>query len=80
MVRWRRGRRVSASRATCALSIVWLPTALLVDLLLGWFRLDQFKLYSSFNFWMDARFYLGWSLGLLLAPSPHRSAAEGRSD
>jgi hypothetical protein len=61
-------------------AIVWLPTALLVDLLLGWFRLDQFKLYTSFNFWMDARFYLGWSLGLLLAPSPYRSAAEGRSD
>jgi hypothetical protein len=41
------------------------------DLLLGWFRL-------SFNFWVDARFYLGWSLGLLLAPS--QSAAEERSD
>jgi hypothetical protein len=67
-------------RTVAWVAIVWLPTALLVDLLLGWFRLDQFKLYSSFNFWMDARFYLGWSLGLLLAPSPYRSAAEGRSD
>jgi hypothetical protein len=43
-------------------------------------RLDQFKLYSSFHFWMDARFYMGWSLGLLLAPSPNLAAADERSD
>ncbi len=67
-------------RTVASVAIIWLPMALLVDLLLGWFRLDQFKLYSSFNFWMDARFYLGWSLGLLLAPSPHLSTADGRSD
>jgi len=62
------------------LAIVWLPMALLVDLLLGWFRLDQFKLYSSFNFWADARFYLGWSLGLLLAPSPYLAVGDERSN
>jgi hypothetical protein len=61
-------------RTVAWVAIVWLPMALLVDLVLGWFRLDQFKLYSSFNFWMDARFYLGWSLGLLLAPSPYTNA------
>jgi hypothetical protein len=54
--------------------------ALLVDLVLGRFRLDQFKLYSSFNFWMDARFYLGWSLGLLLAQSPYLAGGDKRSD
>jgi hypothetical protein len=67
-------------RTVAWVAVVWLPMALLVDLLLGWFGLDQFKLYSSFNFWMDARFYLGWSLGLLLAPLPYRSAADGRSE
>ena len=67
-------------RTVAWVAIVWLPTALLVDLLLGWVRLDQFKLYSSFNFWMDARFYLGWSLGLLLAPSPNLSRADRRSE
>ena len=54
--------------------------ALLVDLVLGRFRLDQFKLYSSFNFWADARFYLGWSLGLLLAPSPYLAVGDERSN
>jgi len=67
-------------RTVAWVAVVWLPMALLVDLLLGWFRLDQFKLYSSFNFWMDARFYLCWCLGLLLAPSPYLAAADGRSD
>ena len=43
---------------------------MVVDALLGATRLDQLKLYAAADFWVDARFYLGWTLGLLLAPMP----------
>jgi hypothetical protein len=33
--------------------------------------LARFDLYDPPSFWVDARFYLGWTLGLLLAPTPH---------
>jgi hypothetical protein len=44
----------------------WLIIALLLDIILS----DQAKLYTAAQFWVDARFYLGWALGLTLAPSP----------
>ena len=34
----------------------------------GWFA--GARLYDAQHFWMDVRFYLGWTLGLVLAPSP----------
>jgi hypothetical protein len=51
----------------------WLAAASLLDLVLGVFGLDQFKLYNRPGFWVDVKFYLGWSLGLLLSPSPRGS-------
>ncbi len=44
----------------------WLIGAWLVDL----FLVDHAKVYTTPEFWVDARFYLGWAFGLLLAPSP----------
>jgi hypothetical protein len=58
----------------------WLAAALLFDLVVALFGADKFRLYNTFAFWVDVRFYLGWSLGLLLAPSPYRSRAARLSD
>jgi hypothetical protein len=44
----------------------WLSLALLLDALLD----EQAKFYPPAQVWVDARFYLGWALGLLLAPAP----------
>ncbi|HTJ89678.1 MAG TPA: hypothetical protein VL356_05830 [Acidocella sp.] len=51
--------------------IAWLLVALVVDEALGLLGLARFDLYDPPSFWVDARFYLGWALGLLLAPTPH---------
>jgi hypothetical protein len=48
----------------------WFIFALLLDSLLGFCHLDQFKLYTAPAFWMDVRFHLGWVLGLVFAPFP----------
>lgn len=48
---------------------IWLTIALLIDTFLGFYELPQLRLYGSVaDFWMDARFYLGWMLGLILVP------------
>lgn len=75
-----RGPRRSAL-ARCAavvagVAAVWLSAALLLDIALGLGGFGRFRLYPAADFWIDARFYLGWTLGLLLAPAPDRGAAE----
>lgn len=49
---------------------VWLAAAVLLDILLRSTGFAGPHLYPAADFWVDARFYLGWTLGLLLAPSP----------
>ena len=58
-------------------AMAWLATAVLLVQVLGWLGLDQLKPYNALNFWMDVRFYLGWALGLILAPSPRRAGVTG---
>ena len=67
--------------AHCAPSVAlvaagWLTIALLLHALLGFYHLDQFKLYAAGDFWMGVRFYFGWTLGLVLAPSPYDAIAD----
>jgi hypothetical protein len=52
-------------------AVVWLLAALIVDESLRLLGLARFDLYDPPSFWVDARFYVGWALGLLLAPPPH---------
>jgi len=63
----------------------WPTIALVLDVLLGVYHPDEFKFYTAADFWVDARFCLGWALGLLVAPSLYDAAAdtdaaEARSD
>ena len=53
----------------------WLLLALPIDLLLRLSHPDAWQIYRSGEAWIDLRFYIGWSLGLLLAPSPRETAA-----
>ncbi len=54
----------------------WLLAALGIDEILGRLGLARFDLYDPPSFWVDARFYLGWALGLLIAPPPHEAASK----
>jgi hypothetical protein len=58
------------ARVVAVVASVWLAAAWLFDAAAshGWFA--GVRLYDAQHFWMDARFYLGWTLGLVLAPSP----------
>jgi hypothetical protein len=54
------------ARVVAVVGAGWLIGARLVDLFLD----NRAKVYATPEFWVDARFYLGWTLGLLLVPSP----------
>jgi hypothetical protein len=63
------------ARIVAVVGAVWIGAALGIDTVLGFFRLNPFNLYSAPDVFADMRFYLGWTLGLLLAPSAEREAA-----
>jgi hypothetical protein len=80
---YRQARRDAHRRvfARCAYSVaivaaIWFATALLLDASLAFYHFDQFVLYSPVDFWVDVRFYFGWTLGLMLAPSPYDRTAD----
>jgi hypothetical protein len=68
------------ARSVALVAAIGLTTALLLDTALRFLNINQFRLYSPFLFWVDIRFYLGWTIGLLLAPSPYAAGdpAKGR--
>ena len=71
------GARNRCARAVALVAVVWLVMAVAIDVVLNAFGLRRFDLYSTSQLWTDVRAYLGWALGLLLAPSPHREIADG---
>lgn len=58
------------ARSVALVGTIWLIAALLFDMAMPQFQLEQFELYDAPSFWMDVRFYIGWTIGLALAPSP----------
>ncbi len=58
------------ARRIAPAAAVWLVVAAVVSAVLDAFKVLPFPLYSPASAWMDARFYLGWMIGLLLAPFP----------
>lgn len=61
-----------AARGILWVGLAWLLLAHLVDMLLAASHLTAFRLYTWQELWIDLRFYLGWCMGLLLAPFPFR--------
>ena len=57
-------------RVVAVVATIWLGLSLAIDTALDAAHLKRYSLYSPTAFWVDARFYLGWVLGLLLAPEP----------
>ena len=67
----------------CAGSIAWFAPAWLVGAMLltyclGWFGLTRLHFYTISEAWIDARFYFGWAIGLLLVPVPAISSPKPR--
>lgn len=56
------------ARLVARTGFAWMALTGLADLLLGAMHHKGWAPYSAGGFWMDVRFYLGWTLGLLLAP------------
>jgi hypothetical protein len=86
---YRRGLRAPSHRvlARCARSValvgtIWLLVAAVFDVVTPLLHLGHVELYDAPSFWMDLRFYIGWTVGLALAPSPDRQpgSAAVRSD
>ncbi len=76
---WRSPERrgfLRCARTVAIIGTAWLVFAAVLDAGLTLFHASQFDLYTSENFWIDARFYLGWTLGLMLAPFPFSHAAQ----
>jgi len=76
-IKWgsRRGAFARCAPIVALVAAGCLTIELLLDTLFGFYHLDQFKLYASANFWIDVRFYFGWTLGLMLVPSPDDAIA-----
>lgn len=75
----RRGQRhmfASCASIVAGVAIVWLLIAFPLDAALTGLGVLPTKFYTLSYLWIDIRFYLGWTLGLLLAPSPYVAEAE----
>jgi hypothetical protein len=72
----RRGAFARCAPVVAGVAAVWLSAAVLLDIVLGSAGFAGPRLYPAADFWIDVRFYLGWTLGLLLAPSPDSRATE----
>jgi len=57
--------RQSAGRL-CWIAVAWLAAAALISFIASTLNLRDAVLYSPAEFWIDARFYLGWAGGLLI--------------
>jgi hypothetical protein len=60
------------ARLVALVAAVWFAASLLFDAALT----DHLTLYDATDFWIDVRFYIGWVLGLVLAPWPYHRREE----
>lgn len=67
-----------AARAIALAGGLWLLLASTVDWLFAVSHATGFRLYNGTELWIDLRFYLGWCMGLLLAPFPFRQGTSSR--
>lgn len=63
------------ARSVASVGAIWLILAMVFDAAMSLVHLGRFELYDTANFWMDTRFYIGWTVGLALGPSPYRETA-----
>ena len=73
-LRWRDGRVdfKKLLRSTAIVAATWLVVASLFDMYAQAMAPEFEHLYDWQSVFIDARFYFGWCLGLLLVPSPRK--------
>ncbi len=64
------------ARLVALVAMTWFAAALLFDAALRFRHADYPALYNATDFWADVRFYVGWSLGLMLAPWPYHKPTD----
>jgi hypothetical protein len=60
------------ARSMAWLVPIWFAAALTLDAGINALGFKGFHLYTASEAWIDARFYFGWVIGLMLAPFPFR--------
>ena len=55
---------------TAAIAAIWLASAGLLQLMLSLFAPKSISIYSWIEYTIDLRFYMGWVIGLAVAPRP----------
>jgi hypothetical protein len=69
------------ARATAVIALTWLAVTGVAQAVLSLLRVDAFRIYEWSEFWSDLRFYIGWVIGLFIAPAPVESMhAVGATD
>jgi hypothetical protein len=65
------------ARTVICVATIWLAATALVQSVLHLLAIDPFGFNSHLEFWIDARFYVGWTLGLVMTPFPFHSGPDG---
>lgn len=65
------------ARTVLSVAAIWLTTTALVEVVLYSLAIDPLQFSDFLEFWIDARFYLGWVLGLLMTPFPFQTGPDG---
>jgi hypothetical protein len=66
-------------RVVVTTGAVWTVLAVTIDLLMRRWHGGVWQIYRPGEAWIDVRFYIGWGIGLLLAPAPRDvSASQGQ--
>jgi hypothetical protein len=60
----------------CWIAPLWLFAAALISFVAHLVGFESAALYTPSEFWIDARFYLGWTVGLLIVPDLPQSLVE----
>jgi hypothetical protein len=71
---------IRCAPVVAATGAIWIVLAVTVDLLLRLWFPDAWQIYRPGSMWIDLRFYIGWALGLLLAPALLRAQQFGHLD
>jgi MFS family permease len=68
------------ARSVICVATIWLAATALVQGVFYLFAIDLFGFNSHLELWIDARFYVGWTLGLVMTPFPFRAGPNGSVD
>jgi hypothetical protein len=77
---WKAATFRRCARITAIIALVWLVATGTLQTVLSLTRVTSFQIYDMTNFFVDMRFYIGWVMGLVVAPAlvdaPRRPAPD----